>query len=63
MVTATSIPNPVIAMLNGSYAGILNMVRLQTDTHTLVRTEFGTLKMAAVWIGAVMFSKCPPLAA
>ena len=31
-------------MLNGSYAGILNMVRLQTDTHTLVRLGFGTLK-------------------
>jgi hypothetical protein len=54
MVTATSIPNPMIAMLNGSYAGILNMVRLQTDTHTFVRTEFGTLKMATVWTGALM---------
>jgi hypothetical protein len=39
MVTATSIPNPIIAMLNGSYAGILNMVRLQTDTHTLAAAQ------------------------
>ena len=36
MVTATSIPNPIIAMLNGSYAGILNMVRLQTDTYNRI---------------------------
>jgi hypothetical protein len=46
-----------------SYAGILNMVRLQTDTHALVRTGFGTLKNGSRVDRRRYVSKCPLSAA
>jgi hypothetical protein len=48
MANAINIPKPINATLNGSIAGILNMVRLLSRHPHPVPKELGTQKMAVV---------------